>query len=43
MHEGMQYDPSKVKVTRSWHFQKLSPPPCTMRAGKVATGHWFLN
>jgi len=38
MHDGMQYDPVKVTVTRpsiwkSGYFQKRSPPPFTMGAG----------
>ena len=34
MHNGMQYDP--IRALKSWksgHFQKLSSPPFTMRAG----------
>jgi len=39
MHDSMQYDRSKVKVTSpsKWeigHFQKLSPPRFMMGAGK---------
>ena len=39
MHDGVQYDQTKVKVTgllkfRKLHFSGLSPPPFTMAAGK---------
>jgi len=41
MHDGMQNDPIKgqgqgyepLKVEKSFHFQKLSPPPFTMGTG----------
>jgi len=35
MHDGMQYDLSRAVESRNFgHFQKLSPPPFIMGAGK---------